>query len=393
MVSGSGARGVSVTVYRRRRWAVTLSVLSTLVVASVAATALFGSRSASRSSSRSSGRTIAAPRAQLPRTGARDTGVGSLLRPGSDPSVLPGPLLIADRGNNRLLEIDPMGRTLWTFPRPGDLAPGQTFNIPDDAFFTPDGQHIIVTQEDDFVVSLIDMRAHRIVWRYGMPGVHGSGPDRLWNPDDAIVLPNGEVLTADIKNCRLVIIPAGAHAPRQVYGRVGRCRHAPPARFGSPNGAFPMRNGHLLVTEINGDWVDEIDLAGHVYFSTHPPLIRYPSDTNEVGPDEYLTVDSAKAGAIETFDHQGRLLWRYAPPGADHLDKPSLAKPLPNGDIIANDDNNHRVIVVDPSTNRIVWQYGHTGAPGTGPGWLNTPDGMDFAPPHSLAATIPGPTP
>ena len=44
-------------------------------------------------------------------------------RPGSNPSVLPGNVLIADKANNRLLEIDPYGRVVWRFPRPGDLAP------------------------------------------------------------------------------------------------------------------------------------------------------------------------------------------------------------------------------------------------------------------------------
>jgi hypothetical protein len=142
-----------------------------------------------------------------------------LLQPGSDPSVLPGPVLIADRGNNRLLEIDPHGKTLWEFPRPGDLAPGETFNVPDDAFFSPDGKQIVATQEDDFVISIIDVNSHRIVWRYGTPGQHGSGPNQLWNPDDALILPTGDVLTADIKNCRLLLIPPGAHAPSRVFGR------------------------------------------------------------------------------------------------------------------------------------------------------------------------------
>ena len=62
------------------------------------------------------------------------TGMGPLaseqvgrLQPGSDPSVLPGPVLIADRGNDRLVLVDPEGRVLWTFPEPGDLAPGEPF--------------------------------------------------------------------------------------------------------------------------------------------------------------------------------------------------------------------------------------------------------------------------
>jgi len=61
------------------------------------------------------------------------------LQPGSDPTVLPGPVLIADRGNDRLVLVDPEGRVLWTFPAPGELPSGETFNVPDDAFYTPDG--------------------------------------------------------------------------------------------------------------------------------------------------------------------------------------------------------------------------------------------------------------
>jgi hypothetical protein len=73
------------------------------------------------------------------RHGASGTGAGENLRPGSNPAVLPGPVLIADRDNNRLLEVSPDGRLLWRFPVSGDLAPGQTFLLPDDAFFSPNG--------------------------------------------------------------------------------------------------------------------------------------------------------------------------------------------------------------------------------------------------------------
>jgi len=260
--------------------------------------------------------------------------------------------------------------------------------VPDDAFFSPDGNQIIATQEDDFTISVIDVNSHRIVWRYGTPGRHGSGPNQLWNPDDALILPTGDVLTADIKNCRLLLIPPGGHAPSRVIGQTTQaCRHAPPLRFGSPNGAFPMTNGHYIVTEINGDWIDEIDLNATIYVTAHPPGINYPSDTNEVSPGVFLTADYSQPGAVETFDTTGHLLWRFAPTGADALNKPSLALPLPNGDILANDDYNHRVIVIDPRTNRIVWQYGQTGVSGNTPGLLQIPDGVDLAPPHSLAIT------
>jgi hypothetical protein len=53
---------------------------------------------------------------------------------------------------------------------------------------------------------------------------------------------------------------------------------------------------------------------------------------------------------------------------------------LPNGKIAVNDDYRDRVVVIDPATKRIVWQYGKTDAPGIGVHRLNTPDGMDFVP-------------
>jgi hypothetical protein len=308
------------------------------------------------------------------------------LAAGSNPSALPGPVLIADRANNRLLIVDPRGRIVWEFPRRGDLSAGQTFLAGDDAFFSPDGKQIAATEEDDAVISLIDVARRRIVFRYGMPGVPGSGQNRLSNPDDAMLLPGGWIITADIKNCRLLLIRVGQHRPAQIYGKTTQsCYHAPPDHWGSPNGAFPMRNGHFLVTEINGDWVDELTLAGAVLRSWHPPELTYPSDTNEVRPGLYLSANYASPGAVETFDANGLLRWRYRPlPGDPPLNHPSLAEPLPNGDVLVTDDGNDRVIVIDPRTDRIVWQYGHTAKPGRSAGYLDDPDGIDLAPPNSL---------
>ncbi len=312
-----------------------------------------------------------------------------LLRAGSDPSVLPGDVLIADKANSRLLIVSPQGRIIWSFPRPGDLRRGQSFQVPDDAFFAYDGRQILATQEDDFAISLIDVRTGRIVYRYGHPGIPGAGPGYVYNPDDAMLLRDGTIVAADIKNCRLIELrPPLQHLIRQI-GNTGYCWHNPPNSFGSPNGAFPLSDGGTVVTEINGDWIDVFDAAGRLAGVTNPPGFTYPSDTNEVRPGVYLSVDYASPGTILEFDIHGRVLWRFQPKGADALDHPSLALPLPNGDILANDDYNDRVIVVDPVTNRIVWQYGHTGVAGTAPGYLHIPDGVDMAPPYSLTERFP----
>jgi DNA-binding beta-propeller fold protein YncE len=391
------------SVYRRRRIVVTLAVLTAVFVAVFA----FGSGGHAVSSGghpvKEGNRSTAAAggRPSLGRSGPKGgvtsdpaevalpplaPGAPAFLAPGSDPSVLPGPILIADKLNNRLIIVDPQGHIRWTWPRPGDLAPGQTFLIPDDAFFSPDGRYIIATEEDDYVVTVIDIATRKIVWRYGHPGVSGSGPGYLWNPDDAMVLRDGTVIMADIKNCRLIEIPRGGTAVSWQEGTLGSCTHNPPNQFGSPNGIFPLSNGHFLVTEINGDWVDEVDLSGHVFWTAHPPAVSYPSDSNQVGPDSYLTVDYSSPGQVVLFDRAGQTIWRYAPTSAPAaLNHPSLGEGLPNGDILLNDDADHRVIVINPTTNQIVWQYGHDGVPGSAPGYLDNPDGLDPLPPYSYA--------
>jgi outer membrane protein assembly factor BamB len=343
----------------------------------------------SRAERRVTAKTVPASSARHGAVAAHGSGA---LRGGSDPTVLPGPVLIADEGNNRLIEVSPEGRVLWEFPRPGDLEPGETFKVPDDAFFSPDGREIVATEEEDSVVSVIDVATHRIVWRYGTPGVAGSGANQLANPDDAIMLRDGSLLVADIKNCRIVLLRRGSRVPIRQWGEPYHCHHlSDPLRFASPNGAFPMRNGHFVTTEITHNWVSESNLFTNpstMLWAVHPVGVHYPSDTNEVRPGVYITVDYWSPGLIEEFDANGKVLWMYKPSGTRTLHHPSLAEALPNGDVVATDDHNHRVIVVNPNTDQVVWQYGHTGVPGRAFGYLNGPDGLDLAPPNSLTNRI-----
>ena len=198
-----------------------------------------------------------------------------------------------------------------------------------------------------------------------------------------MLTPGGSIISADIKNCRLVIITPPAHTATRIIGQTtNACKHDPPRRFGSPNGAFPLTNGHYLVTEINGDWADEITLAGPVSWSANPAGVLYPSDSNEVYPGKYLTADYSNPGQIVEFTSSGRVLWRM-----DGFNQPSLALPMPNGYILLNDDFNHRICVVDPAMHRIVWHYGHTGVAGREPGYLSDPVGVDLVPPDSLLVT------
>ena len=293
--------------------------------------------------------------------------------------IVPGYLLIADRNNDRIVLVSPdTKRVVWQFPRPGDVRSGRSFNDPDDAFFTPGYSGISTNEEFNQTMAQIDVRRHKIVWSYGHAGVRGSAPGYLSNPDDAYALPNGQFMVADIENCRVLFVNRAHRIVREI-GHAGACGHDPPVGLSSPNGATPLRDGGVLVTEIGG-WVDRISRSGRLLYTVRTPT-TYPSDAQLLANGNILVAGFNTPGRVDELTPSGRVVWTYGPaagPGA--LDRPSLAVSWPNGMIAVTDDWHHRVVVIDPRTKRIVWSYGHLGAPGRGPGYLDKPDGLDLLP-------------
>ena len=292
------------------------------------------------------------------------------------PGPIPGYLLIADRGNNRMLLVDSKKRIFWRYPKPG-VRPSMPFRFDDDTFFGPHADRIISNQEDQHTIQIISFPAGRVLWRYGRVNIASSRRGYLNTPDDAYLLPNGIVTVADAYNCRVLFISPAHRIVRQ-YGTTGVCRHNPPRQLGPINGATPLPDGGTLVSEIKGSWVDDIGANGRLRWAVQAP-VSYPSDPQLLAPNRILVADYARPGHALLMTRTGRVLWRYGPasgPGA--LDHPSLATRIAPGLIAVNDDYRHRVVLISMRTRRIVWQYGHTDVAGRRPGYLNTPDGLDL---------------
>jgi hypothetical protein len=297
-------------------------------------------------------------------------------------------LLIADRGANRLIAITDTGRIIWTYPSAGKPPPVGGFYFPDDAFFIRHGTAIISNQEENETVVEIGYPSGKILWSYGHPRQPGSAPGYLDNPDDAYLLRDGDISIADPMNCRVLLISPTKKVLHQT-GTPGTCMHQPPQYLGSPNGDTPLADGNLLVSEINGSWIDEISPYGHVVWSVHLP-IGYPSDPQPIGPDRYLVANYENPGAFIEFNRAGKILYRYGPSsGTGELNQPSLVEQLPSGVLMANDDYNDRIMAIDPATGALVYQYGRTGVVGTAPGLLDIPDGFDLLGPHGTFPTHP----
>jgi len=326
--------------------------------------------------------------ASTPKTTAASHRGGAAPAGGSSPPPFEGSLLIADRGNNRLLVVDAQREVLWRFPSKAHPAPPGGFYFPDDAFFTHHGTQLISNEEQNERIVQLAFPSGKLLWSYGHPGVAGSEPGYLHEPDDAYLWRDGTVSVADAQNCRVLIISPAKKVLKRL-GEPSRCEHEPPRALGSPNGDTPLRNGDLLISEVNGSYIDEITRRGKLVWSTQLP-IEYPSDPQQLAPDRYLVADYTTPGGLYEFNRKGRILWSYRPSsGPGMLDHPSLAERLPGGLIAVNDDYRHRVVIIDPSTRKIVWQYGHTDSPGRGPDRLNTPDGFDLLSPEETTPTHP----
>jgi DNA-binding beta-propeller fold protein YncE len=307
-----------------------------------------------------------------PATGNRRHPVPSWGKP------LPYPIVIADRRNNRLIEVTPDKRIVWEFPSPSL----KLYRGNEDVNFSADGGQLAVSEEDNFDVHIVDYAQRAITWTYGVPDTRGRSGTLLNYPDDAHLLADGKFLTADIRNCRVLVIdPADSRIATQ-WGTPGECRHNPPHQLAHPNGATPMDNGDILVSEITEAWISRITRAGQVLWSVRAPHVRYPSDAfPTVDGQQVIVADFSKPGRVVIFNPAtGKPSWEYFHTSGDQmLDHPSIARELPGtGDVLVVDDLHDRVIVIDRQTQQIIWQYGSTGVKGHTPGLLNYPDGVDL---------------
>jgi N-acetylneuraminic acid mutarotase len=298
-------------------------------------------------------------------------------------------LLIADRGNDRLLLLNDQNQITWSFPSSSAPAPSEGFYFPDDAFFIDKGKAIITNQEEQNTILEIAFPSGKVLWSYGHPNQTGTGTGYLDQPDDAYLLSNGLVSVADALNCRILFINPKTNTVVNQIGTNSKCVHNPPNFVGYPNGDTPLAGSNVLVSEIDGSWISDYSDSGKLNWTTQLP-ISYPSDPQQIGNNLYLVADYALPGSMVEFNQSGQITYTYKETsGIGELNHPSLGELIPSGVFMINDDYNNRMVAIDPITNAVVWQYGVDGVPGQTPGYLNRPDGFDLLAPNGATPTHP----
>ncbi|MGH3415283.1 MAG: hypothetical protein ACRDSS_02340, partial [Actinocrinis sp.] len=196
----------------------------------------------------------------------RNASFGTAGAPGAGSPYFGAKLLIADRANNRLLLMSPAMKVEWRFPSATTPHDRFGFYFPDDAFFIRHGTAIITNQEQNETLQEVAFPSGRIVWEYGHPKQSGTGRGYLHEPDDAYLLPNGQITVADAFNCRVLVINNNRTVASQI-GTNGVCSHNPPSSMGTPNGDTPLADGNLLVSEITGSWISEYTRSGRLVWT------------------------------------------------------------------------------------------------------------------------------
>jgi len=300
----------------------------------------------------------------------------------------PGNVLISDQYNNRLIEVTRSGKIVWQFGDGSAVAGPHSVVGVNDAQRIPGGRTLIAgtgvpagAPSPEPSAGAADNRvfivnaAGKIVWRYGMAGVTGAGPNQLNTPVQATYLPNGDVLITDQGNQRVIMVTPGKKIVWQ-YGKTGMAASGRD-RLNNPNSAELLPNGHVLIADENNNRVIEVTMAKRIVWQYGAPKSAKLSGAafaSRLPSGDTLITDSNHNRIVEVTMSK-HVVWVYR----TNTRAGSVANPLPtravrlrNGDTLISDQYNNQVILVTHAK-KIVWHDGQIGVAGSGTGMLNGP--------------------
>jgi outer membrane protein assembly factor BamB len=173
--------------------------------------------------------------------------------------------------DNRVILVDDEGNILWQYGQAGVTGSGRNeLNTPVFAVKLPNGPHYLIADQGNQRIIEVN-HGKQIVWQYGTTGVPGSGPNQLNNPNSAELLSNGDVLIADESNNRVIEVN---HA-KQIVWHYGDPND--PTILNAAAFASRLPNGNTLITDSGNNRVVEIDPNFNVVF-------EYDTDNCPSGP-------------------------------------------------------------------------------------------------------------
>ncbi len=300
-----------------------------------------------------------------------------------------GNLLIADRLNHRVIEVDrDTHEVVWQFGDGNSVAGPKSVVAPSDAERVGEWTLIcgasVSTSTDpnaakesgDHRVLLVD-RSGKIFWQYGQAGVAGSDVNQLNAPVCATYLPYGNILICDQGNHRVIEVSMVTKTIVWQHGTTGTSGTGH-NYLCSPSSAQLLDNGNILIADAGNNRVIEVSRRHRTVWrcgdSNLDEALNGPSFACRLGNGNTLVTDSGNNRILEV-DRRGRTIMEFV----TSRQSGSVADPLTtravrldNGNTLISDQFNHQVIEIDSASN-VVFTEGSIGAAGNGSNQLSGP--------------------
>jgi len=153
--------------------------------------------------------------------------------------------------------------------------------------------------------------------------------------------------------------------------------------------ALPQDWQTLWVADFKGNRIMGFSRSGKLVWEQHMASSPLPSsgynthaEYVSVAPNGNIVVADGEGMMVQELDRQThQLLWQYGVKDVQGsanglLHQPDKVFKINDYEVLVNDGNNRRVIIIDQRTNEIVWQYGETLKMGSKPGLLRGNTGV-----------------
>jgi hypothetical protein len=240
-----------------------------------------------------------------------------------------GNTLISDAGNatgdgSRILEVNDAGNVVWSW--------ADELNFAHSAVVLESGNLLIADTTNNRIVE-VDREGTTLFSSDDWSGGTGALSDgsHLHYPNNAVTTDDGMFMITDRNNDRFVVTDREGNIKRSLAGSI---RH--------PHNCEPLPDGHVIIADSDNNRVLEVNHSGDEVW-TYDINLNWPRDANRLSNGNTLIVDSRNSRIIEV-SCKGEIVWEYR---ADHFANFYEAQRLDSGNTLISDQQHGAVIEVD----------------------------------------------
>lgn len=346
-----------------------------------------------------------------------------LRRPVHAIRLLNGNTLVVDQGNHRVFEVNHQDKIVWQYGTTASVgATDQRLYSPSYAQRLSNGNTLITDSDNHRIIEINS--DDQIVWQYGnsknkLGSGHGSNRDQLNMPMFGIKLENNNVLIVDSGNKRIIEVNQDKQV---VWFFATSTDQGSPIEIHAVK-AYRLPTGNTVI--ISPEQIIEVGSKGQlVYIRQTEFLPKAPSfKESEISDEEdkiindrivKRTGDKAKLAVSNYVKNTGNLaeieiplidkashkvmivnrykniIWKFGESNENsdsYLERPQYSELIKDEYVLVADTDNHRVLKIYRPTKEIVWQYGISGAMGSGNNQLGHPRSVTLTPTNNVIIT------